>query len=219
MLVSEIAQSTVPVLRYSDTIEEAIEIFEQNNLQHLPVINEEKYEGLISLDELLSAEDAETISTLGNKYIHISISINQHFLSALKIMAGYNISVLPVLSANNEYSGAVLRQDLLNALYTYLNCDEPGGIFVLEMEKQKFSVGELCRLVETNDAFVTQLNTYTEQISGLFIVTIKVNKTEISDILATLQRYDYTVRYYFGEELYENELKENFDNLMAYLNV
>jgi acetoin utilization protein AcuB len=134
MLVSEIAQSTVPVLRYSDTIEEAIEIFEQNNLQHLPVINEEKYEGLISLDELLSAEDAETISTLGNKYIHISISINQHFLSALKIMAGYNISVLPVLSANNEYSGAVLRQDLLNALYTYLNCDEQGGIFVLEME-------------------------------------------------------------------------------------
>ena len=49
MLVSEIAQSTVPVLHYSDTIEEAIEIFEQNNLQHLPVINEEKYEGLISL--------------------------------------------------------------------------------------------------------------------------------------------------------------------------
>ncbi len=219
MLVSEIAQSTVPVLHYSDTIEQAIEIFEQNNFQHLPVINEEKFEGLISLDELLSAEDAETISTIGNKFIHISISSNQHFLSALKIMAGYNISVLPVLSANNEYSGAVLRQDLLNALYTYLNCDEPGGIFVIEMDKQKFSVGELCRLVETNDAFVTQLNTYTEQISGLFIVTIKVSKTEISDILATLQRYDYTVRFYFGEELYENELKENFDNLMAYLNV
>ena len=219
MLVSEIAQSTVPVLHYSDTIEEAIEIFGQSDLQHLPVINEEKYEGLISLDELLSAEDAQTISTIGNKFIHISISSSQHFLSALKIMAGYNISVLPVLSANNEYSGSVLRQDLLNALYTYLSCDEQGGIFVIEMEKQKFSVGELCRLVETNDAFVTQLNTYTEQISGLFIVTIKVNKTEISDILATLQRYDYTVRYYFGEELYENELKENFDNLMAYLNV
>ena len=134
-------------------------------------------------------------------------------------MAGYNISVLPVLSVNNEFSGAVSQADLLHALYTYLNCDEPGGIFVIEMERQKFSVGELCRLVETNDAYVTQLNTYTEQISGLFIVTIKVNKTEISDILATLQRYDYTVRNYFGEELYENELKENFDNLMAYLNV
>ena len=75
------------------------------------------------------------------------------------------------------------------------------------------------RLIETNDAFVTQLNTYIEQVSGMFIVTFKVSKTEISDILATLQRYDYAVRYYFGEEFYENDLKENFDNLMAYLNV
>lgn len=219
MLISEIAQSTVPVLHNNDTIEDAIEIFEQNNLQHLPVVSEEKLEGLISLDELLSAEDAETISAISDKFIHLNISAGQHFLFALKTMAGYNISVLPVVSTNNEYSGSVTRQDLLNALYTYLNCDEPGGIFVIEMEKQKFSIGELCRLIETNDAFVTQLNTYTEQVSGLFIVTIKVNKTEISDILATLQRYDYTVRYYFGEELYENELKENFDNLMAYLNV
>lgn len=219
MLVSEIAQSSVPVLRYSDTIEEAIEIFEQSNLQHLPVLNKENYEGLISRDELLSAENAGTIDDFKNKLIHISISFNQHFLSALKIIAGYNVSLLPVLSVSNEFTGAVSQSDLLHALYAYLNCDEPGGIFVIEMEKQKFSVGELCRLVETNDAYVTQLNTYTEQISGLFIVTIKVNKTEISDILATLQRYDYAVRYYFGEELYENALKENFDNLMAYLNV
>ncbi len=219
MLVSEIAQSTIPVLHYDDTVEKAIEIFQQNNYQHLPVLQEEKYEGLISIDELLSAEDTESISALQNKFIHISISFNQHFLSALKIIAGYNISVLPVLSVNNEFSGAISQADLLNALYIYLNCDEPGGIFVIEMEKQRFSVGELCRLVETNDAYVTQLNTYTEQISGLLIVTIKVNKTEISDILATLQRYDYSVRHYFGEEYYENELKENFDNLMAYLNV
>ena len=219
MLVSEIAQSTIPVLRYGDTIEEAIEIFQQHNLEHLPVLHDEKYEGLISLDELLSAEDADKISSLKNKLMHISIAFNQHFLSALKVIASCNISVLPILSLNNEYAGAVLQKDLVNALYTFLNCDEPGGIFVVEMDRQKFSVGELCRLVETNDAFVTQLNTYTEQISGLFIVTFKVNKTEISDILATLQRYDYTVRYYFGEELYENELRENFDNLMAYLNV
>lgn len=218
MLISEIAQSSVPLLHDNDTVDAAIEIFQQNNFQHLPVVNDERYEGLISLDELLSAEDADTVGSLKDKFIHISVMPGQHFLSALKIVAGYNLSVLPVVTAN-EYAGVVTQQNLLHALYTYLNCDEPGGIFVLEMEKQKFSVGELCRLVETNDAFVTQLNTYVEQVSGLFIVTIKINKTEISDVLATLQRYDYTVRSYFGEELFENELRENFDNLMSYLNI
>jgi len=27
------------------------------------------------------------------------------------------------------------------------------------------------------------------------------------------------VKYYFGEELYENELKNNYDHLMNYLNI
>jgi acetoin utilization protein AcuB len=50
-------------------------------------------------------------------------------------------------------------------------------------------------------------------------VTIRINKAEVSDIIATFQRYEYTVKYFFGEEQYENELKSNFDNLMNYLRI
>lgn len=71
-----------------------------------------------------------------------------------------------------------------------------------------FSFGELSRLVETNDSYITQLNTYTEAGTGLVIVTIKINKIEVSDIVATFQQYDYVVRYYFGREEYANELKK-----------
>ena len=46
-----------------------------------------------------------------------------------------------------------------------------------------------------------------------------INKMEVSDIVATFQRYDYNVKHYFGEELYENELKSNYDNLMNYLKI
>jgi len=56
-------------------------------------------------------------------------------------------------------------------------------------------------------------------VTGLFIITIKVNKIEISDIIATLQRYEYSIRYYFGEEDYENELRKNYDLLMTYLKI
>ncbi|MEP6465895.1 MAG: CBS domain-containing protein [Parafilimonas sp.] len=219
MLVSEIIQSSVPVLHYDDTVEEAIELLQENNLEHLAVLDNDNYEGLISMDELLSGNNTDTISMLAGKFIHISIIDNQFFLNALKLITESGITVLPVLSANNEYIGVITERILLQHLALFLSADAPGGIFVLEMQREKFSIGELCRLVETNDAYVTQFNTYTEHISGLFIVTFKINKTEISDILATLQRYDYTVRYYFGEEFFENGLKENFQNLMAYLNV
>jgi len=219
MLVSEIIQSSVPVLHYTDTVEDAIELLQQNNLEHLPVINNDNYEGLLSVDELISAEESEAVSALTDKFIHISIRQNQHFLTALKIINEADITALPVLSDNKEYIGVITKGTLIQSLNTFLNTEIPGGIFVLEMQKQQFSVGEICRLVETNDAFVTQFNTYTEPVSGLFIVTFKINKTEVSDILATLQRYEYTVRYYFGDEYFENGLKENFENLMSYLNV
>ncbi|MEO8710534.1 MAG: CBS domain-containing protein [Parafilimonas sp.] len=219
MLVSEIIQSSFPVLHYTDSVETAIELLQQNNIEHLAVINNDTYEGLLSMDELLSAENTDNISMLSDKFMHISIINTQHFLTALKLITEFGITALPVLTNNGEYLGIVTEKILVQCLGSFLSTDVPGGIFVLEMQKQKFSIGEICRLVETNDAFVTQINTYTEQLSGLLIVTFKINKTEISDILATLQRYDYTIRHYFGEEFYENGLKENFENLMAYLNV
>jgi hypothetical protein len=87
------------------------------------------------------------------------------------------------------------------------------------MEQRSFSFSELSKLVETNDAQITQLNSYWDNNSSAFLVTLKINKFEISDIIATFQRYEYTVKYYFGEELYVNELKSNYDHLMNYLNI
>ncbi|MEI9807195.1 MAG: hypothetical protein WDO16_04525 [Bacteroidota bacterium] len=50
-------------------------------------------------------------------------------------------------------------------------------------------------------------------------VTIRINKPDISDIVAAFQRYEYDVKYFFGEELYTNELRSNYDNLMNYLKI
>jgi hypothetical protein len=49
------------------------------------------------------------------------------------------------------------------------------------------------------------------------MVAIKVNKSDIQDILASLERYEYHVVQYFGENLSEDELKLNYDHLMHYL--
>jgi hypothetical protein len=87
------------------------------------------------------------------------------------------------------------------------------------MERKSYSFGEISRLIETNDAYITQCNTSFESETGLLIVTIKINKVEVSDILSTFQRYEYSIRYFVGEELYENELRYNYDHLMTYLKI
>jgi hypothetical protein len=94
-----------------------------------------------------------------------------------------------------------------------------GSLVVLEMEKSDYSVGEINRLVESNDAVITQLNTWSDNTTHLMTVILRINKEEISDIVASFQRHEYNVRYYMGEELFRNELQSNLDHLMNYLNI
>jgi hypothetical protein len=100
-----------------------------------------------------------------------------------------------------------------------MSLNEPGGLIVLEIDNKNYSFTEINRIVESNDAQITQLNTFTDPETGIMQVTIRISKLEVSDIISAFQRYEYNVKYYFGEELFENELRTNYDNLMSYLRV
>ena len=129
------------------------------------------------------------------------------------------LSVVPVVDEENDLQGAVAYNDLLKHASEFMSLKEPGGLIVLEMESNQYSFNEISKLVETNDAQITQLNTSNDPETGMMQVTIRINKPEVSDIVATFQRYEYNVKYYFGEELYANELRSNYENLMNYLKI
>ncbi|MEP6513046.1 MAG: CBS domain-containing protein [Parafilimonas sp.] len=217
MLASEIIQTDFPQLNLTDEVDVALQLMDELEVQHLPVINEERFAGIISKNDLLHFEKSLPLSSLQHELIHSSVYFQHHFLSALKLASELNLSLVPVVNEANELIGCISYRQMILKLSHFLNTEEPGGIIVLETQKHNFSFGEISRLIETNDAYITQLNTSADELSGLLTVTIKINKTEISDIIATLQRYEYSIKYYFGAEHYENEIKENYDLLMAYL--
>ncbi|MCA6450061.1 MAG: CBS domain-containing protein [Chitinophagaceae bacterium] len=219
MLASQLINSGFPAINLFDKISLALQLMDEYDVLHLPVLSEEKYAGLISKDDLLDADEGNLVATMESSLQKVSVKGDEYFLSALRIIADHELSLLPVITAQSELSGVITARDLLRRLSSFVGNDDKGGIIVLETEKRNFSFGEVNRLVETNDAYITQLNTYTEPDTGLVVITLKVNKIEVSDIVATFQRYDYAVRYYFGEETYTNELKENYNHLLSYLNM
>lgn len=219
MLASQLINSGFPAINLFDKISLALQLMDEYDVLHLPVLSEEKYAGLISKDDLLDADEGNLVATMESSLQQVSVKSDEYFLSALRIIADHELSLLPVITAQSELAGVITARDLLRRLSSFVGNDDKGGIIVLETEKRNFSFGEVNRLVETNDAYITQLNTYTEPDTGLVVITLKVNKIEVSDIVATFQRYDYAVRYYFGEETYTNELKENYNHLLSYLNM
>jgi len=216
----QLISSSLPVLSLNDTVYHAQQLMADYHLMHLPVTHHETYIGLISEDDVLNAtDDGQLLEQLEQQLLKLSVKASSHFLEAVQLCNSYGLSVIPVVEKEMEWVGAISSSDLLKYLGRMTGTDEPGGIIVLELEKANFSFSEICKLVETNDAQITQLNTFFDNQVQQLYVTIKLNRFEVSDIVATFQRYDYVVKYYFGEELYENELRINYDHLMNYLNM
>ncbi len=220
MLTRELISQTLPYLRLTDKVYQALQMMNDNHVTHLPIAEADKYVGIISEEDLLQAEnDNDELSALQQSFSDISVKGDEHFLKAVQLAADSGLSVVPVVTEENELLGTVAYNELLKFSSEFMSLSEPGGLIVLEMESNQYSFNEISKLVETNDAQITQLNTSNDAETGMMQVTIRINKPEVSDIVATFQRYDYNVKYFFGEELYANELRSNYDNLMNYLKI
>jgi CBS domain-containing protein len=220
LLNKEIISASIPSLHLNDPVSQALDLMADFHVTHLPVVIEDKLAGLVSEDALLNVEDDSTrLSQLQGSFSKIAAHAESFFFEAVQMVNESALTVVPVVAGEAEYIGSITATDLLRQLGRTSGVNDSGGIIVLEMEKVSFSFSEISKLVETNDAHITQLNTYPDASSGNFYITLRINKLEISDIIATFQRYEYQVKYYFGEELYENELRSNYDHLMNYLNI
>ena len=218
MLTRELLSQSLPSLRLQDKVHEALQLMNDNHVTHLPITDSDKYIGIVSEEDLLQADnDNSTLEQLEQSFFNISVKEDEHFLKAVQTAAENGLSVVPVISGENELAGTVAYNDLLRYASEFMSLNEPGGLIVLEIASNQYSFNELSKLVETNDAQITQLNTSNDAETGMMQVTIRINKPEVSDIVATFQRYEYNVKYSFGEEQYANELRNNYDNLMNYL--
>ncbi|MBN8688280.1 MAG: CBS domain-containing protein [Chitinophagales bacterium] len=220
MLTRELESQSLPYLHLSDKVYQALQLMNDNHVTHLPIVDGEKYTGLISEDDLLMADnDHDELSSLQQSFSNMSVKGHEHFLRAVQVAAENGLSVVPVVNEEGDLIGTVVYNDLLKHASEFMSLNEPGGLIVLEVDSNQYSFNEISKLVETNDAQITQLNTNNDPETGIMQVTIRINKPEVSDIVATFQRYEYNVKYFFGEELYTNELKSNYDNLMNYLRI
>ncbi len=220
MLAYELSNNILPQLKLSDTVSKALQLMNDFKITHLPVVAEEKYLGLIGEDDLLDQENGKgTIEFFQNNFIPASVKSDTHFLNAVTVSNHYQTNVIPVVNEANEFLGTIAGQTLLDALGSFSGANEPGAVIVLEMDRNRFAISEISRIVESDGAAIYHLNITLKKDSPLLQVTLHLNKREISIIIAAFERYEYTVTYYSGEELFENEIDNNYRHLMNYLDI
>ena len=220
MLCIDVIEPEYPVLHLRESaVGEALAQYEEKNISSFPVLDNEKLAGIISVKDILHLQEYTKIDTLQNLFTKASVPESEFFYSAFRVM---NITgnIVPVIDAQNNYRCTVSQQSLLQALHLFLDIrDSNGGIIMLESAKADYSFSEIARLVESCEANIVQLNTYFDIKTELFIVMLKVTRNDLSDIVSILQQHDYYVACYFGEEKYENTIRDNYAALMNYLSI
>jgi hypothetical protein len=192
---------------------------EDFDVQELAVVKEEYFLGIVQKADLLDTDEAATIMVLSDQLKKIMVADTAHFLTALDLFSKYELSILPVLNEQQECIGMIPQKSLNNALAKFLGVESPGAIIVLSVAPYQYSLAEMSRLVESNNAQIVQLNSYFDETNGSIIITLKINKDEAQSIIATFQRYDYELVQYFGKTPLHNDIEAHYHHLMNYLDV
>jgi acetoin utilization protein AcuB len=220
MLTKDLINKNIPRLQLQDSVGKALQLINDFRISHLPVVSDENFLGLISEDDLLDAEDEKLpIEFLQNDFLNAAVPDNVHFLNAVSSSIQFDTTIIPVIHNEDKYAGAITISDLLKTLGNFSGANEIGGLIVLEMERTQFAISEISRIVESNDCTILHLNTTVHPLTGLLTVTLHINKREIASVIATFERYEYTVVYSFGNEKFDNEIGSNYQNLMNYLDI
>jgi hypothetical protein len=81
-------------------------------------------------------------------------------------------------------------------------------------------MAQIAQIVEGNDAKILSLYIHREKDSKEIVITLKVNQIDLSPIIQTFVRYDYSIRAVFMEEsVINNMYDDRYNQFMKYLNI
>lgn len=221
MLARELITDEVPPLKPTDTCKKVLDWMEDFRLTHLPVVNQREFMGLVSYSDILDLNDtSKTLDELQTSLLKVFVREDYHAFDVLKVIANFNISAVAVIDSNGKYMGVITADSMMHKIAKMPFVHEPGGIIILEMNTKDYSLSQIAQIVEGNDAKVLNMHINAAHHETTKIeVTLKINKEDLSPILQTFGRYNYTVKAIFHQQTFNNDLKDRYDQFIHFLNI
>jgi len=219
MIAGELISQNVMPLRTSDSGDTALGMMGDFYIKHLPIVNSAELLGILSEDDILDNDVEEAVGSYRLSLRNIYVRDFDHIYEAFKLFNVHQLTALPVVDYENNYTGMILLEDVVKVVAATFSITEPGGILVLEMSRRDYSLAEMAKIVESENANI--LSSYISPTidTNIVQVTLKINIPNLQSIIATFQRYKYLVKASYQETEYMDALKERYDSLMTYLEV
>lgn len=218
MNVREYITNDFVALSPNDSSERAIELFQELGFDYLPIVDNEELVSCLSKDFSLIDKLEDKISS----YVDISsifcVNINSNLLDALKVLGDMDTNIIPVCGENHRYSGYLTQEDLMSYISNTPLVDEFGGVLLIKKGIKEFSISEISKIVESENAKVLGVF-ISEFLDDEAIITLKVNQLRLANIEAALKRFGYQVIESYHNNRDADNLEDRYKSLMKYLDI
>ncbi|MFD1141680.1 CBS domain-containing protein [Larkinella insperata] len=220
MLASELIDPMIPALKPTDTVGQALDWMQEHRVGQLVIVDQGQYKGLVNEDLLMDVpDDTHPLSDVMRLFEHLSVHENQHLYELLSLIAEHRLQVIAVVNEEQEFMGTVSANELLKQFAQLLGIQEAGAILILSINERDYSMAEISRLVESNNVRI---------ISSYFAgaaygmpdksrLTLKLNRKDITTVVATLERFGYTIEAAFANTPIETIDQGRLEMLLRYL--
>jgi CBS domain-containing protein len=178
-------------LKHSDSIREALDLFEDFSYSHFPVTEEGIYIGCVTKETVEFSKPEALINDSRFHFERFFVRSSMIWLDVLEVFAKNDSNLLPVLDEKNNYVGYYELEDVIRFLHETPFLKEEGGILIIEKELNTFSMSQVAQIIESNNA----------KILGLFIsnvannkveITVKISQSGLNEIIQTFRTVSYT---------------------------
>lgn len=221
MLATELITADFPYIRADDTIKKAIQLCIDNCICHLAVVGKNmQMVGILPAEILLGIENRNSkVAELKDDFIHMYAYKGHHGLDVFELISRMELTSIPVIDENSRYIGTIVTQNLLSTLGNYYSFKQPGGIFVLSLGLRDYNLSEISRIVESNNAKILLLYMDINEPNASIRLTIKINTLDVERIVATFERFNYTIEYYQPADVRKDAMQERYDLLMKLFDI
>jgi CBS domain-containing protein len=221
MLAKELISDVIPALKTSDTGVKALYWMDIFRISHLPIVNHQEFLGLISDTDIYDLNSPD--EPIGNHNLSLFspfVTDEQHVYEAIELVSKLKLSVIPVLDRNNNYLGMITAQKLVHFMGELFAVKNPGGIIVLELNVNDYSLTQIAQIVESNDAKILSLYISTPPDTTKMEITLKINRLDLTSIVQTFIRFEYNIKAsYMEDDEMESLYNNRYEQFMHFLNI
>lgn len=217
MFAYQLISNEMFALKPSDSASSASVFMEDWQVKDLPVVQNGKLIGTVNEKVLFDNED-EKVSNILNSNAAFCFE-NTHFYDLLKLLFIGNISAISVLDKEQNFKGIIAAKDLAKQLFDHSTLAQDGGIIVLQMNARNYSLAEIARITEVNNAKILYLHVNPlADAENNIQVSLKYNITDLKYIIATFERFNYQVVFNSQQTDEDDASSKRYDWLIKYLN-